>query len=184
MLDIITEFGVVFLVIGTFVEGETTLILAGIMIQEGTFTFSEVVVISLLASYSSHLSFYIPAYFGADRYLKKLPRLQAKISKINGIVRRYETSGVFVCQYLIGLRLASAMAFGLAGMRPLKYGLLQLISCLIWVLIYASLGYLFGYSIEFLIKDMKKILLPVMIVTLLVAWGGKRVLGAYFKRRI
>ena len=69
------------------------------------------------------------------------------------------------------------------GMAPLKYGLLQLISCLVWASLLCLLGYLSGYSAELYIQDVGKVLLLVMFLGLALAWGGKRIFDFWYKRR-
>lgn len=184
MLDIIREFGYFFVFLGTFIEGEATLVIAGVLIHDGSLTFPKVVVVSFLASYLSHMSFYLLGYLGGNSYLRKLPYLEEKVARIYSLIRRYETLGVFLCQYIVGLRLASAAAFALVGMPPLKYGVFQLISCFIWVSLFSLLGYLFGYSAEPYIKSAKKLLLLVMVFAILLAWVLKRAFDVYLKRHL
>jgi membrane protein DedA with SNARE-associated domain len=181
VLDILREFGYLFVFIGTFVEGETTLVMAGILVREGSLSFSGVVLISLLASYLGHISCYFLGYYGGSPLLKKFPRLENKVFRIYFFIRRYATPGVFLAQYILGLRLASAVAFGLAGMRPLTYIVLQGISCLIWACLFTLLGVLFGYSAEEVIKDLEKVLVLVLILGLVLFWIVKKGLERWLR---
>jgi membrane protein DedA with SNARE-associated domain len=183
MLEIIREIGYFFVFVGTFIEGEATLVTAGVMIREGTFTFVGVVGVSVLSSFLSHYSLYLLGYLGGHSFLIRLHNLESRVLRIYSLVRRHETTGIFMCQYVLGFRLASSMAFGLSGMSPVKYGLLQLLSCLIWASLLSLLGYLFGYSAELYIKDVGKVLLLVMVLGLLLAWGGKRIFDFWYRRR-
>jgi len=183
MLDIIRDFGYLFVFFGTFLEGETTLVMAGVLIHEGSLSFPKVVVISLFASYLSHISFYFFGYLGGETFLRKFRHQEEKVFRIFSLIRRYETFAIFLFQYILGLRFASAMAFGLAKTSPLKYGLLQLISCLIWASLFLLLGYLFSYSVQSYVNDIKKLLLLVMVFGIFLVWGAKRTFNFYFKRR-
>jgi membrane protein DedA with SNARE-associated domain len=184
MLDIVREFGYFFVFIGTFIEGEATLIAAGVMIREASLTFAGVVAIAVVSSFLSHFSFYLLGYLGGHSFLTRLRDLESRVLRPYSLVRRYETAGVFIFQYVLGFRLARSVAFGLAGMSPLKYGMLQLISCLVWASLLSLLGYLFGYSAELYFEDVGKVLLVVMLLGLVLAWGGKRLFDVWYKKRI
>jgi hypothetical protein len=93
MLDIVKEVVYFFVFIGTFTEGEATLVMAGVMIREGSFTFAGVVAIAVVSSVLSHSSFYLLGYLGGRSFLARLRNLENKILKVSFLVRRYETAG-------------------------------------------------------------------------------------------
>jgi membrane protein DedA with SNARE-associated domain len=184
MLDIVREFGYLFVFIGSFIEGDDTLVMAGVVVREGSLTFAGVVAIAVVSSFLSHYSFYLLGHLGGRSFLARLRNLESRVLRVYSLVRRYETAGVFIFQYVLGFPLAGSVAFGLAGMSPLKYGLLQLISCLVWSSLLSLLGYIFGYSAELYFKDVGKVLLVVMFLGLVLAWGVKRTFDSWYWRRI
>jgi membrane protein DedA with SNARE-associated domain len=183
LLYLFQQHGYLIIFGGTFLEGETTLVLGGLLAHWDYLNFWLVVGTATLASYLGHVVFYFLGKTSASWVLERLPRLRSRIEQAEYLIRRYETLSLFTTQYIFGIRLASALTFGILDMKKTKFLVLQLLSCIIWALIFASIGYWVGESCDNLIKNIEKALLGIIVLGVFLAYLGRKMFDYWFRRR-
>jgi membrane protein DedA with SNARE-associated domain len=175
LLYLFQEYGYLIIFVGTFFEGETTLVLGGLLSHQGHLNFWIVIATSVFASYLGHLVFYSLGKTTSPWILSRFPKFQRKIQQAEGLIRRHETTSLFITQYVLGLRLASALAFGILDMKITKFVSLQLISCILWAIIFTTLGYWVGDSCERIVKNIEWAIFLILVTGFLVAVIGRKV---------
>jgi membrane-associated protein len=183
LLYLFQQYGYLIIFTGTFFEGETTLVLGGLLSHQGDLNFWMVIATAAFASYLGHVVFYFLGKTSSSWILIKFPKYRRKIEQAEYIIRRYETTSLFITQYIFGIRLASALAFGILDMTIGKFLSLQLISCLVWAILFASLGYWVGESSQIIIKHMEWAILSILLLGFLFALTGRKVFDYWFRSR-
>jgi membrane protein DedA with SNARE-associated domain len=183
LLFLFRQYGYLIIFAGTFFEGETTLVLGGLLSQQGHLDFWTVVALGTLASYIGHGVFYFLGKTASARILTRFPGYRIKIAQAEHLIRRHETVSLFITQYIFGLRLASALAFGILDMKIVKFLSLQLISCIVWALLFTGLGYWVGDSCQTLIKDIELAILFILIAGFLLAVFGRKLFEHWLRPR-
>jgi membrane protein DedA with SNARE-associated domain len=183
LLYLFQEYGYFIIFAGTFFEGETTLVLGGLLSHLECLNFWMVVFTATLASYLGHLVFYFLGKTSSPWILLKFPKLKHKIRQAEDIIRRHETTSLFITQYIFGLRLASALAFGILDMKIAKFLSLQLLSCLLWAILFASLGYWVGDSFDSIFKHIEVGILVILVLGFLFAIAGRKVFDYWLRTR-
>lgn len=174
------QYGYLIIFTGTFFEGETTLVLGGLLSFQGYLNFWLVVTTATFASYLGHVVFYFLGKTSSAWILLRFPNLRRKIQQAEYIIRRYEMMSLFITQYIFGIRLASALAFGILDMKKRKFLSLQLLSCLIWAILFSSLGYWVGESCDILIKNMEWAILLILVFGFFAAMMGRKIFDYWF----
>ena len=173
MLDVIAQLGYVTLFIGTFLEGESVLALAGVAASYGYLTFEYVVAVAALGAFlGDQACFWIGRRYGAS-LLARYPRLAAKAPRVEQLVRRWDAPAVIVLRFLYGLRIAGPIVIGSCGIPAWRLALFNFIGVLIWAPLVASVGYFAGYALEAWIGRLKQVqigLLMALLVLAAVAW--------------
>ena len=173
MLDIIAQLGYVTLFIGTFLEGESVLALAGVAASYGYLTFEYVVAVAALGAFlGDQACFWIGRRYGAN-ILARYPRLAAKAPRVEQLVRRWDAPAVIVLRFLYGLRIAGPIVIGSCGIPAWRLALFNFIGVLIWAPLVACVGYFAGYALEAWIGRLKQVqigLLMALLVLAAVAW--------------
>jgi membrane-associated protein len=182
LLYLFQQYGYLIIFVGTFFEGETTLVLGGLLANQQHLNFWLVVWTAVLASYIGHVVFYFLGKTSSVWILEKFPSLRIKIEQAEYIIRRYETLSLFLTQYVFGIRLASALSFGILDMKISKFLFLQFISCLAWAILFAALGYWVGSSLENLIKSIERTLLIILLLGIAFAFAGRKFFDYWFRR--
>jgi membrane protein DedA with SNARE-associated domain len=174
LLYLFQEYGYLIIFTGTFFEGETTLVLGGLLSHQGHLNFWIVIATAVSASYIGHVFFYFMGKTASPWVLLRFPKFQLKIQKVEYHIRRHETTSLFITQYVFGFRLASALSFGILGMKISKFLVLQLISCTLWAILFTSLGFLVGDSCEGIVKNIEWAILIILITGFLIAIIGRK----------
>ena len=177
---ILRTYGLWAVFFGAMIEGDLTLLLAGVLARAGVFSLEEALIVGTAGGFAGDsLSYFIGASFrGRARTLRFFMRARPRIEKL---MRRFGVLSVFIVKYVYGLRTASAIFWGLAHFGFLKFALLTIVSCAVWVGVLVGLGFTFATGIEQLIGDLHRIQIILLIgfVVLAVVFIIRR-----FERRV
>jgi membrane protein DedA with SNARE-associated domain len=168
MYELLQKYGLWAVFFGTMIEGDLTLLFAGVLARAGLFTFEEAFAVGMAGGFvGDSLSYMIGARFrGKARswhfFIRARPRVE-------NLMRRFGVLSVFIVKYVYGLRTTSAIFCGLAHFGFLKFAALTLVSCAVWVGVLAGLGFTFATGIEKLVGDLKRIQIILLVVVIIVA---------------
>ena len=166
------------------IEGDLTLLLAGVLAHTGFFDdgllkgygFAKVLFWGTLGGFASDNFAY-----GAGRLFSGTVRnfrfYRSASPRIERLSNRFGTLSIFISKYVYGLRWASCTFYGVARMRYLRFVPLSLGSCFLWVFILSGVGYFFSSAVMGLIGDFRhvgKILLGILIGGVFVFYLIKR----------
>jgi membrane protein DedA with SNARE-associated domain len=177
---LIEQFGLYAVFFLVVIEGDITLMLAGVLAHSsffGDYSFARVLLWGTLGGVASDNFAYLAGrVFGKTVrnfrfYRSAKPRLERLTSRFGGL-------SIFLSKYIYGLRWASCTFYGVARMPYLRFLPLSMASCFLWVFILSGIGYFFSSAVTGLIGDFRhvgKILLGIVI-------GG--VVGFYLLKRL
>lgn len=173
MLDLIAQLGYVTLFVGTFLEGESVLALAGLAASYGYLTFEYVIAVGALGAFlGDQACFFVGRRYGA-RALARYPALAAKAPRVERLVRRWNAPAVILLRFLYGLRIAGPILIASFGISPWRLAFFNALGVAIWAPLVASVGYFFGYALEAWIGRLKHVQIAFLMVTLVgfgIAW--------------
>lgn len=145
---LLQKFGYAAVFFGTFLEGEGILVLAGFFAQQHYLSLVTVILTAFLGSYSGHLFWFWLGRRHGVKLLERFPKMKRHFGKGLRLFERYGALTIFISQYLYGLRIAGAVIVGISKIRMIKFLIYQAISCFIWSIVIASLGFYFGEAVE------------------------------------
>ncbi|MBI3649914.1 MAG: DedA family protein [Acidobacteria bacterium] len=175
MEEIIKRYGLWAVFFGTMIEGDLTLLLAGVLARAGWFSFEEAFAVGTAGGFvGDSITYWIGSRFRGKAHRMKF-YLKAK-PRIEKLMKRFGVLSVFIVKYVYGLRTASALFWGIAHFGKVRFLVLTLASCLAWAGILVGLGFTFATGVEKLIGDLKRvqiILLVVLVIILIVYFIGR-----------
>jgi membrane protein DedA with SNARE-associated domain len=116
--------------------GEEGIVVAVWMVKKGLLNLPGVIVASALGgAVGDHVYFYLARHYGWMR-LRRSARFQRALERAHALVARYGPSAVVASRFLIGLRITIPVVCGAAGMSPLTYSALNLVSAFFWAWFY------------------------------------------------
>jgi membrane protein DedA with SNARE-associated domain len=167
--SLIKEFGYLAVLVGTFLEGETILVVAGFAAYEAYLELPLVILFAFLGSlFGDQLYFFIGRYKGQS-LLKKYKSWEPRVARFRKLMSRHDTWFILVFRFLYGLRTVAPFAIGLSDVSTKKFVILNIISAAIWAVTLGVLGYFFGQVMEAVLHDIKKYELIIMAGLFLIA---------------
>src|SRR5574337_768429 len=151
---LIHEFGYLAVAVGTFLEGETVLVLAGAAAARGHLALPWVITIATVASFlGDQLAFWAGRRYGAGLVVR-FPTLKPHAERTLALLDRHHVALILAVRFLYGLRIAGPIAIGMAGVAPLRVLLLNFIGAVVWAVAIAGAGYWFGQALASLLPGL------------------------------
>ncbi|MDG2045748.1 MAG: DedA family protein [Halioglobus sp.] len=154
--ELVSNYGYLAISVGTFLEGETILILGGLAAHRGFLQLPWVVVCAFLGAFSGNqLYFHIGRHKG-EKLLAKRPAWQAKSAKVFAMAEKHQVWLILGFSFIYGVRTVTPFLLGVAGVSPLRFFLLSILGTLAWATVVANVGYFFGYALEAVLGNVKQ----------------------------
>jgi membrane protein DedA with SNARE-associated domain len=146
--ELLADFGYIAVFIGTFLEGETVLILAGLAAQHGYLSYWAVVAVAIVGGFlGDQVYFFIGRRYG-NRLLARFPSLARRAPRVHALLRRWDVLAVILLRFVYGLRIAGPIIIGSCGISPWRLALFNFIGVLIWAPLIAGIGYFAGQALQ------------------------------------
>jgi len=170
--DLLAQFGYIAVFIGTFLEGETILALAGLAASNGYLSFGGVVGLGVMGAFlGDQACFFMGRRYG-HRVLARFPSLAAKAPRVQELVRRWNAPVVIVLRFCYGLRIAGPIVIGTCGISPWRLAFFNLIGALLWAPIVAGIGYVAGQALQQWLGRFQHVQLALLMLIVLGAMIG------------
>ena len=152
----LSNYGLIAVVIGTFFEGETVLVLAGLAAHRGYLPLPAVVAAGILGTIvGDHLYFYIGRRHG-DAFLSRRPGWRSRVARAQAFLERHHVLFILGFRVLYGLRTISPFAVGMSDVRLLRFLILDVFTAVIWSAGVALLGYSVGEGAQTLLGEVRR----------------------------
>lgn len=161
--ELLSTYGYTAIAVGTFLEGETILVLGGFAAHRGYLELPWVIIWAFLGTlFGDQLYFYIGRTQGKG-LLAKRPGWKTKSEKVFQLLERHQVWMTLGFRFLYGLRTVTPFIIGASNIQPGRFLVLNIIGAAIWAISVGALGYLFGHTLEIIIEDIKQYELEVII---------------------
>jgi membrane protein DedA with SNARE-associated domain len=153
--NFLEHYGYIALVVGTFLEGETILILAGIAVKLGYLKMPGVITAAFIGTFAGDQLFFFLGRLKGRNMLAQRPHWQAKAKKVNSWLEQYQNSVILGFRFLYGFRTITPFIIGMSRIASAKFIIYNTFGALAWSIAVASLGYLFGHAAELVLDNLK-----------------------------
>jgi len=169
LYDLIGQYGLYAVFVLAMIEGDITLLLAGVLAHShffGPYSFLGVLLWGTLGGAASdNIAYLLGRSFGKG--IRNVRFYRAAQPRMERLTKKFGGLSIFLSKYIYGLRWASCIFYGVGRMSYLRFVLLSLGSCFIWVLVLSGAGYFFSGAVIGIIGDfhrLGKILLVIVVV--------------------
>jgi membrane protein DedA with SNARE-associated domain len=145
---LLQKFGYLAVFVGTFLEGETILVMAGFFAERGYLDIALVAITAFFGAFTGHVAWFWLGRAKGVKILDRFPKMKTHFGKGIRMFERYGAPAIFITQWLYGLRITCAVIIGISQISTLKFLIYEAISCLVWSIVIAGLGYYFGRAVE------------------------------------
>lgn len=162
------DYGLLAVLVGTFFEGETILVLGGIAAKMGHLSLPMVMLMAFIGSLLGDQLWFFVGRFGGDWVMRRRPQWKPGLRKALERLERNQVWFILVFRFLYGLRTVAPFAIGMSRVRTPTYVILNVIGAAIWAVAVALLGYVFGHAVEVVLGDGKRWFLLALALALVV----------------
>jgi len=167
--DLIGRYGLYAVFLLVMIEGDLTLLLAGVLAHSyffGDHSFAWVLLAGTLGgTVSDNIAYLTGREF--RKGVRDLRFYRAAKPRMERLTNNFGGLSIFLSKYIYGLRWASCIFHGVGRMPYLRFVLLSLASCFAWVLVLSGAGYFFSGAVISVIGDFQrlgKVLLVIVVV--------------------
>lgn len=153
---LILRYGLAAVFLGAAVEGDLTLILAGVAAHLGYFSFPAAVSASVVGGFLADLAWYTLGRMRGPRF--RAGRLYRRVGhRIEILARRLGGAELIASRFVYGTKAASMLFWGLHGMSLPRFVLVDAIGCVIGSLVFMGLGYALSGSATVLLGRVRRV---------------------------
>jgi membrane protein DedA with SNARE-associated domain len=163
---LVARYGLAAVLVGSAIEGDFTLLLAGVFAHLGYFPFPLAVASGVLGSYAGDFAWYLLGRLRGPRF--RTGRLYQRVGpRIERLAGRLGAAQLIAARFVYGTKAASMVFWGLHGMPIVRFAVVDAIACVIGALVFAGLGYGVSGSATVLLGHVRRVqfwLLGVLVV--------------------
>jgi membrane protein DedA with SNARE-associated domain len=191
LYDLIGQYGLYAVFFLAMIEGDITLLLAGVLAHSGFFdeqffkgySFLKVLLAGTLGAIVSDNVAYA-AGRGFGKSVRGFRFYRAARPRLERLTHKFGPLSIFLSKYIYGLRTASCVFYGVGRMRYLRFLPLTCASCFAWVSILSGAGYFFSGAITNLIGDFHQIGYFLLVIVILGITGFYLAERLWFGRKV
>lgn len=157
MLESLLEnYGYPLILVGTFFEGETILVLGGVSAHLGYLSIEWVVFCGFAGTlFGDQLYFFLGRRHGQG-WLEQRPAWRARAARVHRILERHPVLLILGFRFLYGLRTVTPFALGTSRVAYPVFTVLNVVGAALWALAVGLAGYYFGRGVEAVLGEVKR----------------------------
>lgn len=144
MENFLDQYGYLALLVGTFFEGETAILVASSLIYRGLFDFPFTILAAFTGSFLSDWIYFLVGRLNGKYFLAKRPNLQAKVKPVTNFFHKHQVQILFSYRFLYGFRIIIPLIVGMSGLSPLRYLVYTVATGIAWATLVSTAGYWIG----------------------------------------
>lgn len=144
----IERYGYFAVLIGTFLEGESALLLGGALAHRGLLALPLVSVTAFIGAVLGDQTWFQVGRRYGPAFLARYPHLQKQHARAEELLRRWGDGFVIGFRFIAGIRSITPLLLGSTTYRRSRFILLNVIGCAIWAVVVGTLGYFLGAGVK------------------------------------
>lgn len=173
IMPFLQTYGLLIIFLGVLLEGEVTIIIAGILIQRATLPLVETLLVAIVAAFiSDQFWFQLGRRYG-QRFLKKFPSSSKHRHKIQPWIQNKSDYIVPGGRFIYGTRIIGYVLLGMHNYSTKRFMLIDSFVAISWCLLGVALGYFLGTGADTLLGEIKyteKLLLLILTIGIIWHW--------------
>jgi membrane-associated protein len=159
LYELIGQYGLYAVFILAMIEGDITLLLAGVLAHSyffGEYSFARVLLWGTLGGLvSDNVAYWLGRTF--RKGVCEIRFYRSAQPRIERLTNKFGPLSMFLSKYIYGLRWASCIFYGVGRMSYLRFMLLSLGSCFVWVSVLSGAGFFFSGAVIGIIGDFQRL---------------------------
>ena len=167
--QLLQDYGYWTLLIWTFLEGETVVVIAGILAQQGYMDPKLIALCAFCGSCSSDQFMFLLGKYKGPAVLARFPKLARNADRAERLIRKYETPLILGFRFVYGVRNITPIMLGINRVNHLKFLGLNIVGAGVWAITFTGGGYFFGKLFEQVMHEAAHLALYLLIAAAAIA---------------
>ena len=167
----VATYGYPALLAGALLEGETIVIIAGIMAHSGYLQLPWVIGVAFCGAFCADQFCFQVGKRKGKQFLEKRPQWEQRIDRVRRFLVGYQVVAVLCYRFIYGMRTITPIVIGASDFSTRRFMFLNLCSTLLWAVAVSSAGYFFGNVVEAVLRDFERYELALMLIVAAVGGG-------------
>jgi membrane protein DedA with SNARE-associated domain len=145
---LVATYGYWAVLIGTFFEGETVLVMAGFAARAGYLSLPWVVVTAFVGSLCGDQLWFLVGRRWGPELMARRPTWQRRMKRVRHMLERHKRLVMVGFRFLYGVRSVTPFTIGMSGVAVETFAPLNAIGAILWAAVLGPLGYAFGEAMH------------------------------------
>jgi len=165
----LADHGYLAVFVGSLLEGETILVLAGFAAHQGYLSLHWIVLLAFCGgTLGDQVYFFLGRRYGSA-LVRRFPRLEHPANRVNHLLLRFHEALIVGVRFMYGLRIVGPIVIGMSDVLAWRFVLFNALGAAIWALLITALGFLFGQALQLLLVGAERY--EAMALLLIVGFG-------------
>jgi membrane protein DedA with SNARE-associated domain len=163
----IAKYGYIGIFIGTFLEGETTVLLGGLFSKLGYMSVWMVMLYAFAGTFVGDCTFFAIGRFFGKNIVERFSFIRSKVPLANNVIRKNGNFIIFSIRFLVGIRAIILILLGCTNLKMSKFLIYSVLNSITWSIFVSIIGFAFGEVVFVFVSDIKKyesIIVPLVLV--------------------
>ena len=156
LAQLVQTWGYPVVFLGTLLEGETVLLLAGLAAQAGYLELQWVMATAWAGAVTGEQIWFFVGRRHGERLLERFPRLRPGAERVRALLARHHLPVILSLRFLYGLRTVGPIVLGSSPVPWARFTALDFAAAVVWAVAVASAGYAFGQVLTLWLGDLKR----------------------------
>ncbi|MBW4055793.1 MAG: DedA family protein [Proteobacteria bacterium] len=143
------------LFVGTLLEGEAILLLAGFFAFQGYFSILGVICTAWAGSFLGDQFYFYLGHYKGRALLKRFHSIARKFREALKLIEKYGKYVAFISRFTYGFRIVLPLILGITNLAPRTFLWINLASAFVWSVAFSLGGYLFGKSASLFLNNVE-----------------------------
>ena len=144
IIALLNQYGYYGILIWTFLEGETIVIIAGLMSPKTGMDLQLIALCAFTGALLSDQLMFLLGKFKGEKLLHRFPKLAQRMEKATTLFKKYDTLLILSFRFIYGVRNITPIMLGISGVSHVKFLLLNIIGAGTWASLFTAGGYFLG----------------------------------------
>ncbi len=143
----ITAYGYWVVLLGTILEGETIVLIAGYLAHQTYLSLPVVIGMAATGAIIGDHAYFLLGKWKGEQFLQRHPGWRRRGARVLARLEQHQIKVMLGFRYLYGLRTITPFMMGMTGVSLLRFSLFNVSGSVVWAVVISVLGYAFGRGV-------------------------------------
>lgn len=164
LVNFVQDWGYVAVFLGSLIEGESVIFIAGFFAHEGVLSLPKIIIVSFIGTlFADQALYHVGRHYG-NHVIDRFPSLRPRADKAFELLRRYDNIFILSFRFIWGIRIISPIIIGSSGVEFKRFLILNFIAAIIWSVGSCVAAYYFAHLIMDKMHLLPKIILGILLI--------------------